>query len=128
MISRMCDLLRGKPGPDSGAYYENKARRYLARRGVKTLACNYHCRFGEIDLIAMDKQTLLFVEVRYRTAALYGSAVASVTAKKQEKIRLTAKHYLQKHRHGNRMPCRFDVVGIEINDRKLNYRWIKNAF
>jgi putative endonuclease len=81
MISRMCDLLRGKPGPDSGAYYENKAWRYLARRGVKTLACNYHCRFGEIDLIAMDKQTLLFVEVRYRTAALYGSAVASVTGK-----------------------------------------------
>lgn len=121
MISRMCDFILRKHSPGSGAYYK-KARRYLTRRELKTLACNYHCRFGVVDLIAMNRQTLVFVEVRYRTTALYGYAVASVTAKNQAKTRLSAKHYLQKDKHGNRMPCRLDVVGIELNDRKLNYR------
>lgn len=121
MISRICDFIRKKHSPGSGVYYK-KARRYLARRELKTLACNYHYRFGEVDLIAMNRQTLVFVEMRYRTTAQYGCAVASVTAKKQAQTRPTAKHYLQKDKHGNRMPCRLDVVGIVLNDRKLNYR------
>jgi len=84
MISRMCDFIRRKHSPGSGAYYK-KTRRYLARRELTTLACNYHCRLGEVDLIAMNRQTLVFVEVRYRKTALYGYAVASVIAKKQSK-------------------------------------------
>jgi len=69
----------------------------------------------------MNRQTLVFVEVRYRKTALYVYTVASVTAKTQAKTHLTAKHYLQKDKHGNGMPCRLDVVGIELSDHKLNY-------
>lgn len=129
VISHLISIFNTPSGKTSkGAYFEKKAMRYLARQGMKNFSCNYHCRFGEIDLIAHDGDGLVFIEVRYREKSNFGSALDSVTVVKQKKIRRTAKHFLQKHGLGNKMPCRFDVIGITGYDGNLNYQWIKNAF
>jgi putative endonuclease len=72
-----------------------------------------------------QKETLVFVEVRYRQSSHFGSAAESVTVSKQRKLLLTAKHYLQKS--GMDRPCRFDVVGIG-GKKQTEIEWIQNAF
>ncbi len=117
-----------------GKAQEAKAARYLHAQGLRLLCRNYHCRYGEIDLIMADSGVLVFVEVRFRRHAQYGSAVASVTTSKQRKIRLTAAHYLQRHPRLAHNPCRFDVVGLsdaasqDSGAQPLYIDWIKNAF
>lgn len=111
-----------------GRYFEDKARRFLQKQGLKDFQANYSSRYGEIDMIARDGNTLVFIEVRYRESSSHGSALATVNFHKQHKIRLTAQHFLQKNGLTNRMPCRFDVVGITGNESKLDFQWIKNAF
>lgn len=113
---------------DKGGHYEALARDFLRTQGLTDFHFNFHSRYGEIDLIARDGDCLVFVEVRYRHSSGHGSAVASVTRRKQEKLRSTAQHFLQKHGLTNRMPCRFDVVGISGDARDPQFRWIKNAF
>lgn len=79
-----------------------------------------------------DSNTLVFVEVRYRRNEQFGSALDSVTAAKQKKIRLTAKHYLQSHPRLQYRDCRFDVIGLTPaaapHTAELRLDWIKNAF
>lgn len=108
-----------------GAQAETLAAQYLRQQGLKLLAQNYRCRFGEIDLIMQDGTTLVFIEVRLRRHADFGGAAASIDTRKQQRIIRTAQHYLA---HLARTPpCRFDAVlmdGIE-NDR---VQWLKNAF
>ena len=117
-----------------GKAQEAKAARYLHSKGLRLLCKNYHCRYGEIDLIMADSGVLVFVEVRFRRQARYGSAVASVTAGKQRKIRLAAAHYLQRHPQLMHNPCRFDAIGMSLDAEqdsktpKLHFDWIKNAF
>lgn len=113
---------------EKGAYFETLARDFLAAQGLTDFQSNYLGRCGEIDLIARDGEYLVFVEVRYRQASAHGSPVATVTRHKQEKIRRTALLFLQKHGLTNRMPCRFDVVGIIEGTGGPEFRWIKNAF
>ena len=79
--------------------------------------------YGEIDLIMEDKKTLVFVEVRYRKSAKYGSALESVNNQKQARIIHTAKHYLQQH-SSKHSAYRFDVVALTPN----NIDWVKDAF
>lgn len=117
------------PNPSArGKYYERLAKRYLRKQGLRHFQENVSSRFGEIDLIARDGETLVFIEVRYRQRVSHGSAVATVTTKKQQKIRLTAQHFLQKNGLTNRMPCRFDVIGITGSHDEPVFQWIKNAF
>lgn len=107
-----------------GARKERDALEYLQAKGLRCLTCNYRSRFGEIDIIAEDGDTLVFVEVRFRKNNHFGSALESVTAAKQKKIRLTAQQYLAKHKIGETRPTRFDVVGITAAD----IQWIQHAF
>ena len=116
----------GKSG--KGHYYECLARDFLRRQGLTDFQLNFHSRFGEIDLIARDDDVLVFIEVRYRRSQDHGSAAATVTCRKQQKIYRTAQYFLQKKGLTNKMPCRFDVLGITGNDSQLDYHWIKNAF
>jgi len=111
-----------------GRYYEALARDFLKSRGLKDFRFNIRSRFGEIDLVARDGETLVFVEVRYRQGNSHGSAVATVNLRKQQKIRKTAQYFLQKNGLTNRMPCRFDVIGIMDYAGKAEFNWIKNAF
>jgi putative endonuclease len=113
---------------DKGSHFEKIARTYLTRKGFRKFRHNFRSRFGEIDLIAEDKGTLVFIEVRYRQDLSHGSPLATVNKGKQEKIIMTARYFLQKNGLTNRMPCRFDVIGITGPSDKIQIHWIKNAF
>jgi putative endonuclease len=111
-----------------GVHWEKLAESFLNKRGLKTLERNYFSRFGEIDLIMMDRQTLVFTEVRYRSDNAHGSGAESVTPKKQKRITLVAQKFLQQHRHHASLACRFDVISIGNEDGRTLMRWIPNAF
>ncbi|MDP5209518.1 YraN family protein [Microbulbifer sp. 2205BS26-8] len=107
-----------------GTQMEDKATRYLRRAGLVIIERNYRSRFGEIDLIARDSDTVVFVEVRFRRSDHFGGAGASVDARKQQKLLAAACGFLQEHKLD--CPCRFDVLAIDGNAQ--NIQWIKNAF
>ena len=123
-----------------GAQAEQFAILYLQRHGLRLIVQNYHCRFGEIDLILQDGESIVFVEVRLRSSSAFGGAAASIDSQKQRKLICTAQHYLAKLAY---IPqCRFDAVLIqspaifsklahntaEIVFQDANVEWIKNAF
>ncbi len=110
---------------NDGARAEELAAAFLRRQGLKLLEKNYRCRFGEIDLILKDGETLVFVEVRLRGNPRYGGAAASITPAKRAKLLKTARHYLGHLTHFP--PCRFDAV--LLNDAAgESLEWIRNAF
>ncbi|MES2546097.1 MAG: YraN family protein [Pseudomonadota bacterium] len=107
-----------------GLAAEKLAETFLINRGLKLVTRNYHCRFGEIDLIMLDAKTLVFVEVRLRTNTQFGSAGTSITPQKMQKLILTAQHYLQTH---GEQPCRFDAILMDSANAK-SIEWVRNAF
>lgn len=108
-----------------GAYYENLARRYLERAGLTFIAANVACRAGELDLIMRDRQTWVFVEVRYRRNATFGGAAASVTHSKQQRLLRAAAFWLAKqHASFDTSSCRFDVLAITGSQ----IEWLQDAF
>ncbi|MGB0712952.1 MAG: YraN family protein [Gammaproteobacteria bacterium] len=110
-------LLRGRSA-------EARARRLLERAGLKTLGANYLCRQGEIDIVMLDGDILVFVEVRYRAGKDFGGALASVDHRKQRKLARAALHYLRGHpEHANR-GIRFDVIAMSEGE----FNWVKDAF
>ncbi|MCH8227080.1 MAG: YraN family protein [Proteobacteria bacterium] len=111
-----------------GSQWEKLAESFLHKRGLKTLERNYHSRFGEIDLIMMDRHTLVFTEVRYRRDSAYGSGAESVTFTKQKRITRAAQRFLQLHQHHASLACRFDVVSIGNEEGRVILNWIRNAF
>lgn len=97
-----------------GAAAEALAAEFLQARGLKIVARNYRCRGGEIDLIASDGDTLIFVEVRLRADAAFGGAGESITAAKKRRLRFAASHYLS--RLNQEPPCRFDAILLSSLD------------
>jgi putative endonuclease len=113
---------------NAGLVAEKLAATFLTERGLKLVMQNYHCRFGEIDLVMTDAKTLVFVEVRLRSNAKFGSAAASITLQKQQKLILSAQHYLQQYvKNQSQMACRFDAILMNKADVN-NIEWIRNAF
>lgn len=106
-----------------GTAYEQIAGRYLESQGYQILEYNYRCRLGEIDLIALDGEYLVFCEVKYRAGAGSGDPLEAVDGRKQKIIWRVAQQYLL-HRHVGDVPCRFDVIGIQGEKITL----MKNAF
>ena len=106
---------------------EKMALRFLKRQGLNLIERNYHCRFGEIDIVMRDKEYLVFVEVRYRNSNEFGGAIASVDNKKQAKLRRSAEHYLIKYKKTDE-PCRFDILCVNGDLDKASFHWIDNAF
>ena len=107
-----------------GQHAEDLAAAFLQQQGLELLARNYRCRFGEIDLIARDGKTLVFVEVRMRTSAGFGGAAGSITAAKRSKLTRAARHYLA---GTTRTPaCRFDA--LLVSGTALAVEWLKNVF
>lgn len=105
---------------------EKAAEQYLKSQGLAVLERNYHCKMGEIDLIMLDKNDLVFIEVRHRTSQAFGGALSSITYAKQQKIWRTAQHYLLNSLQEFDCEYRFDVVAFEGNLQQV--RWIKSAF
>ncbi len=105
---------------------EQRAEAFLRQRGLKPLERNWKCRHGEIDLIMLDRQTLVFVEVRLRTPLGFADSAESVDYHKQRKLIQAASMFLARHPARAEQPCRFDVVGLEGRDGELS--WIRDAF
>ena len=113
----------------SGKDAELHALDYLQQQGLRLLAQNWLCRRGELDLVMLDGDTVVFVVVRYRKHAQWGGALASIDERKRQKLILAAQFFLQKeHRWADR-PCRFDVVAMESTPSgTADLTWLKNAF
>ncbi len=114
----------------TGAWVEHQARQWLTQQGLLTIESNYHCKLGEIDIVMLDQQQLVFVEVRYRKQARFGNPAETVDWRKQKKLMKTAAHYLLHHPKHNQRACRFDVLAAQPADREelLHWTWIRDAF
>lgn len=106
-----------------GKAYEALATAYLINKGYEIVVNNYRCKMGEIDIIAKDQETLVFVEVKYRKTTTFGSPGEAVNYPKRQKIIGVARWYLRQH-YQTEVNCRFDV--IEILDKQLSH--IEAAF
>lgn len=93
-----------------GPWGEERAAAYLRKRGYRIVASNYRCRFGEIDLIAKNREYLVFVEVKLRKNADFAQAREFVDYRKQQRLRATAAMYLS--RYPTALQPRFDVIEI----------------
>ena len=112
-----------------GSGWERAAESFLRKQGLKTVHKNFHGRFGEIDLVMSDTDTVCFVEVRFRKSLNFGGASASITAAKQRRIVKTALFYLGVNKSLLNRPLRFDVLLIQQQaDGRFDFDWIKNAF
>ena len=107
-----------------GVDAEAMAAAFLEKRGLKIVARNYQCRLGEIDLVARDGPTTVFVEVRKRASSAFGGAAASITPAKRMKLLKAARHYISRLRTAPQ--CRFDALLIEGEPPRIE--WIRNAF
>ena len=106
---------------------EDLAVRELQRRGYEILDRRWRSRAGEIDIIARDGATVVFVEVKAREGCAFGGGADAVTARKRQRIVRLAQEYLARHRLGD-CPCRFDVVAIDGGDERPSVRLYQNAF
>jgi len=110
-----------------GAKGESLAAWYLKKIGYKIIEQNYRSHLGEIDIIAKEKKTIVFVEVKTRKSVRYGSPKWAVTPKKQRKISMVALYYLKVTRQ-TEVKARFDVVAITDNRDEPRIEIVKNAF
>jgi len=109
---------------NAGDRAERIAAAFLQDKGLSVIESRYRSRWGEIDLILRDRDTLVFAEVRLRRSKAFGGAAYSVDRHKQARIIATAQHYLAGSREA---PCRFDVVLLdEIDPPRIE--WIRDAF
>lgn len=112
----------------TGERWETRALKELEGAGLRLIERNWHCRFGEIDLVMRDGEALVFVEVRYRDADDSGSAVASIGPAKQAKLVRAAQAYLAQHAAAAQRPCRFDVVAFDGDGGAVRCEWLRSAF
>jgi putative endonuclease len=124
----LCNSHSKRRPPGGHHWSEDIAAEFLQRQGLELLVTNYRYRTGEIDLIMIDDQTLVFVEVKQRRDSQFGRPEESVGMAKQAKLRRTAASYLQRHDRSQSWPCRFDVVAITGSPHAPVCRWIQNAF
>lgn len=111
-----------------GKAYESIAADHLKQHNVAIIEHNYAFTGGEIDIIAQENKTLLFVEVKGRKSTNHGLPSEYVDYRKQQKLIKTAMHYLEKHKLTNQS-CRFDVISIlQPTEKNTTIEWIKNAF
>lgn len=118
----MTPKVQPTPAQAAGAGAEDRAARFLAAHGLRILQRNYRTRMGEIDLIACDGDTLVFVEVRLRASERFGGALGSIDARKRARIEAAARHYLMRIKR--EPPCRFDVVTLAQGEPA----WLRGAF
>jgi putative endonuclease len=106
---------------------ENAAVDYLQEKGYHILRRNYRYQRGEIDIIAEEGDDLVFIEVKARRSKSYGDPEDGLNPEKCRRIKRVASGYLFEHRIDDR-PCRFDIVAIEYEGKKMLLRHLKDAF
>jgi putative endonuclease len=114
------------PRQSLGPQGEDLACEALCRQGSEILARRSRTRHGEIDIVALDGQTVVFVEVKTRRGTRFGSGAEAVTAWKQRRIMRMAEDFLLRRRLCDR-PCRFDVVAVDLEARE-RIALIRGAF
>ena len=110
-----------------GKIGEDLACRELERRGYAIVARRYRRRGGELDIVARDGPTIVFVEVKTRDGRLFGGGAEAVTGLKRRRIVQLALDYLMRHRLSE-CPCRFDVVSIQLEAGRPVIEIYRNAF
>ena len=110
-----------------GTLAEKQAAKYLKKKGLIFKYRNYRCRRGELDIIMQHQDTVVFVEVRYRSSEAFGGALESITKAKQSRLRYAAEHFLLEHNLTD-VSARFDIICVQgrLSNPKIN--WIQNAF
>ena len=113
---------------ETGNIGENLAVNYLKKQNYKILQTNYRNKIGEIDIIANDKNTIVFIEVKTRSSLKFGTPSEAINFHKQQKIRNTAISYLKYKNLYEKVAVRFDCIEIlgDKLDCKINH--IKNIF
>jgi putative endonuclease len=111
-----------------GSKGEDLAVQYLKRKGFKVIERNYHCSAGEIDLIAREGKTLVFVEIKARSSSEFGLPQDAVDRFKQRKMIEAARYYLAERHLTEDIPARFDVVAIHLKPAGPQIELIKDAF
>ena len=106
---------------------ESVAVRYLKKQGYKIVEQNYRSKVGEIDIIARERKTLVFVEVKTRRSLSYGNPKYAVTPKKKKAISMAALYYL-KMTNQTGANARFDVVSILVQGEDTQIELVRNAF
>lgn len=110
---------RGRSAEDDGA-------QWLESQGLRLVDRNVQYRAGELDVVAMEGDTLCFVEVKARATTRFGEAVWAVTTRKQRQIAAAAMLYLATHEHDG--PCRFDVLAMDGTEGGWRYTYLRDAF
>ena len=111
-----------------GDAVEDAALAHLQARGLRLLSRNASARVGEIDLVMIDGDAVVFVEVRYRAGGAFGGGAASVDAGKRRRLVHAAQAFLQRHPPHAEAPCRFDVVAASGDPASPALEWLKDAF
>ncbi len=106
---------------------EEIAAAYLARKGYQILMRNYRCRYGEIDIVARQGETLVFVEVKAGRSGSFGAPESWVDRRKQQHLGNAAAVYLDEHGIAD-VDCRFDVVAVRLERGGPRVQHIENAF
>ncbi len=118
-MSKYCKQLGGRG--------EMQAELLLVRAGYRILERNYHTPFGELDIVALDKGSIVFIEVKTRSSRRYGTALHAVTPLKMNRMIKSALFFISKHRY-DEMNYRFDVVAVTTSNGNRTVEHIKNAF
>ncbi len=105
---------------------ERIAKEFLKKKGYSILQENYRTPFGEIDIIAREKDVLVFVEVKTRTDLTFGSPFEAVNQRKKDKIKKVALSYMKRLK--KECPARFDVLSINVEDGREKIEHIRDAF
>ena len=110
-----------------GAAGEEAAEEFLRMSGYRIVARNVRTKVGEIDLVALDGETLCFIEIKTRATAEYGRAIEAVGPQKQRRLAKAALLFLAKNR--SQRPCRFDVLGLDrLEDGSWRITYVRDAF
>jgi putative endonuclease len=110
-----------------GANGEKAAEEFLRRRHYTIVERNYRCRVGEVDLVALDGDTIVFIEVKTRRGEGFGSPLDAVDPRKQRQVYRAAQQFLVEHRLNDRA-ARFDVVGVWWEGGRVVCELVRDAF
>ncbi len=113
---------------DTGAHCEDLACTHLQHAGLILVARNVQCRHGELDLVMLDGEIVVFVEVRYRRGLAFGDGIDSIGSGKRQRLLKAAALWLADTPRFARRTCRFDVVAVTGTLQQPRFDWCKNAF
>ncbi|NOZ25547.1 MAG: YraN family protein [Nitrospirae bacterium] len=111
----------------TGKEGESLALGYLKKKGYRIIATNYRTPMGEIDIVAKDGDTIVFVEVKTRRSLSHGHPLEAVTMRKQQRLRRLALYYLKANRMSD-VHGRFDVIGVYMRDGACRIQHVVDAF